>query len=141
MNAAHSRVVRAEPNVTPMIDVMLVLLVIFMIVVPNLVTGTVPPEGENLTSHPEAPEDRTLVIQRDGRYFLNKRPVSADALPAALRTMSAERPNDHVLYLKADRNLEYGIVRDVLTIAGAAGIRVVGMVSEKAPRSNVETRR
>ena len=67
MPPTHASAVRAEPNVAPMIDVMLVLLVIFMIVVPAMAAGTpaVPPKGENLMAHPEEPGDRTLAIDRE----------------------------------------------------------------------------
>ena len=134
--------VRAEPNVTPMIDVMLVLLVIFMIVVPALLSGThaVAPQGDNLTAHPENAEDRVLAIDRDGRYYLNKRAIEADSLDAALQMALASRADDHVLYVTADKNLTYGVVQNALTVAGTAGFRVVGLVTEKRPKPNAALR-
>ena len=125
--------VRAEPNVTPMIDVMLVLLVIFMIVLPAIVAGTpaTPPVAENLQAHPEDTQDQTLAIGRDGQYYLNKVPVVARALPTALRVAAASRLDDHVLYVRADKELRFDVVQQALDFAGAAGFRVVGLVSEK----------
>ena len=125
--------IRGEPNVTPMIDVMLVLLVIFMIVVPALLTGTqaIAPEGDNLTAHPEEAQDRVLAVDRNGRFYLNKRAISADSLGRALRSAIETKPDDRVLYVTADKNLAYGVVQNVLTMAGEAGFRVVGLVSEK----------
>ena len=69
MSSSSGSGVRAEPNVTPMIDVMLVLLIIFMIVVPALNAGfnAVPPEGQNITSHPEDDTDQVLGIDANGR--------------------------------------------------------------------------
>ena len=103
MHSGRHSLVRAEPNVTPMIDIMLVLLVIFMIVVPAMASGTpaIPPRGENLTAHPEDPADLTLAIDREGRYYLKKRAIASDALPAALRAAFATRDEDHILYVTA----------------------------------------
>ena len=131
-------VVRAEPNVTPMIDVMLVLLVIFMIVVPIMEAGTraVPPHGVNLEAHPEEDTDQTLAIDRQGHYYLNKRPIAAATLASSLREVFAARIDDRVLYVTADKNLDYGAVRDALDIAATAGVRVVGMVAEKPSHSS-----
>ena len=73
--------VKAEPNVTPMIDVMLVLLIIFMVVTPALIAGfnATPPQGQNLKDHPEDEEnDQVLGIDKNGNYFLNKRTISKE---------------------------------------------------------------
>jgi biopolymer transport protein ExbD len=135
MSPTSPSAVRAEPNVAPMIDVMLVLLVIFMIVVPAMAAGTpaVPPQGMNLKAHPEEAGDQTLAIDRAGRYYLNKRPISREELPAALHAIFAARAQDHILYLTADRNLEYETVRDAIDVASASRVRVVGMITEKPP--------
>ena len=125
--------IKAEPNVTPMIDVMLVLLIIFMIVAPSLLTGfpVTPPRATNLRAHPEDPGDRIIGVDRDGFYYLNKRPISREALPNALRALVAARDDDGVVYLKADRNLSYARVLDVLDVARSSGARVVGMIAEQ----------
>jgi biopolymer transport protein ExbD len=135
--------VRPDPNVTPMIDVMLVLLVIFMIIIPAMVTGThaIAPEGNNLTPHPEEAADRVLAVDRDGRFYLNKRAISADSLASALSSAINGRPDDRVLYVTADKGLAYAVVENTLTLAGQAGFRVVGLVSEKRqPKPNVGSR-
>ena len=136
MHVTRSGTVRAEPNVTPMIDVMLVLLVIFMIVIPAIAAGApaIPPEAEYLRDHPEEPGDRTLTIDRDGHYSLNRVAVARDSLLLALRRLASS--DDHVLYVRAHKDLQYEVVRDALGTAGAAGIRVVGLVSEKPPSPN-----
>ena len=69
--------VKAEPNVTPMIDVMLVLLIIFMLVIPAINAGfrAVPPQGQNLKPHPEEDTDQVLGIDATGQYYLNKKAI------------------------------------------------------------------
>ena len=84
MPAGSSGNVQSTPNVTPMIDVMLVLLIIFMVVAPALMAGfnATPPEGVNLKDHPEDEQtDQVLGIDREGQYYLNKRQIKNDDLP------------------------------------------------------------
>jgi biopolymer transport protein ExbD len=137
--AAARFAVRAEPNVAPMIDVMLVLLVIFMIVVPAMAAGTpaVPPRGTNLSPRPEVEDDQTLGIDREGHFYLNKRPVAPGNLRGQLRAIfGATGRADRVLYVTADRALDYGVVRDAVADASSAGVRVVGLVAEAQPPSS-----
>jgi biopolymer transport protein ExbD len=131
---------RAEPNVTPMIDVMLVLLIIFMIVIPLLVTGfrAEPPKGANLTAHPEEPNEAVIGIDAAGRYFYNKRPVSESALVARLTQRFQNGSEDHVAYLLADQSLAYARIQSAMELASNAGARVVGLVSE-APHAATRT--
>jgi biopolymer transport protein TolR len=127
--------VKAEPNVTPMIDVMLVLLIIFMIVVPALNAGfqATPPKGTNLKAHPEEKEDQVLGIDVDGKYYLNKKPIHNEDLPAMLKQIYDARTEDKILYLKADQKLDYGKVLDALDIAAKNGVRVTGMITDQVP--------
>ena len=126
--------VRAEPNVTPMIDVMLVLLIVFMVAAPMLMSGVAlePPRGVNLTAHPDDPSDRTLAIDAAGRLYLDKQPIDLAALGPRLRTLFAARPDDRVLYLRADARVDYELVTTALDSARASGARVVGMIAERA---------
>ncbi len=132
MQTTASPEVRTEPNVTPMIDVMLVLLIIFMVVTPLLVTGfrAVPPDASNVKAHPETPTDHLLGIDDQGRYYLDRQLVPAPLLSQRLRALFEQR-EDRVLFLKADKDLEYSRVQDALAAAGASGIRVVGMIAER----------
>lgn len=129
--------VQVQPNVTPMIDVMLVLLIVFMVVAPLLMNEhlPVPPRAINLTVHPKGPTDLTLGIDRDRVYYLNKRPIALGVLETELRRMFASRPDDRVLYLRADQQLDYGVVHEAMDIAARSGARVVGLVSEPRPTS------
>jgi biopolymer transport protein ExbD len=118
-----------------MIDVMLVLLIIFMVVTPALLAGfnARPPEGVNLKDHPEVEGDQVLGIDASGTYYLNKRPIQTGDLPQALKTIYDARTEDKVLYIKADKDLEYSKVLDVMDLAAKNGVRVVGMISEQRP--------
>jgi biopolymer transport protein TolR len=127
--------VKAEPNVIPMIDIMLVLLIIFMITVPALAAGfqAVPPEGVNLKPHPEEDSDQVLGIDAEGNYFLNKQPIRPDDLPAALRRIFDARTVDKILFVKAHRELPYQKVLDAMGIAAKSGVVVVGAISDQRP--------
>ena len=124
-----------EPNVTPMIDVMLVLLIIFMIVIPAINAGfnAQPPQGVNLKPHPEEDQDQVLGIAADGQYYLNKKPIKNETLPTELKRIFDARTLDKILYVKADKNLEYSKVIDALDIAAVAGVRVTGLITDQRP--------
>ena len=128
--------VESSPNVTPMIDVMLVLLIIFMVVAPALMAGfnATPPEGVNLKDHPEDEQvDQVLGIDKGGNYYLNKKQINNDDLPKLLKQIYDQRREDKILYLKADKTLEYSKVIDAIDIASKNGVRVVGMISDQRP--------
>ena len=126
--------VQSTPNVTPMIDVMLVLLIIFMVVAPALMAGfnATPPEGINLKDHPEDEQtDQVLGIDRDGQYYLNKKPIKNEELPQLLKSIYDVRQIDKILYVKADKTLDYSKVLDAVDIASKNGVRVVGFISDQ----------
>ena len=127
--------VKAEPNVVPMIDVMLVLLIIFMVVTPALAAGfqATPPQGVNLKNHPEEDEDQVLGIDRDGQYYINKRPIRNETLAETLKGIYDARTVDKILYVKADKDLPYEKVIDAMDIASKNGVRVVGAISDQQP--------
>jgi biopolymer transport protein TolR len=127
--------VKAEPNVVPMIDVMLVLLIIFMVVTPALAAGftAIPPQGINLKGHPEEDADQILGIDKDGKYYINKRPVATDTLAQAIKNIYDKRTIDKIMYVKADKDLPYQSVIDALDIASKNGVRVVGAIADQTP--------
>jgi len=124
--------VKAEPNVTPMIDVMLVLLIIFMIVIPALNAGfnAIPPQAQNLKPHPEEEQDQVLGIDKDGQYYLNKKPLPNADLADRLKEIYDKRQVDKVMYLKAHKELKYEKVLDAIDVAAHSGVRVTGMISD-----------
>jgi biopolymer transport protein ExbD len=124
---------RAYINVTPMIDVMLVLLIIFMVVLPVIATQVDLPVAVNPQSRPEEPDEIVLIIDRHGNAFLE---VSGQAVPGtALREQLAalyrERTRDRILFLKADTALSFGVVETAMAAARDAGVRVLGAITEK----------
>ena len=136
MRAAPTSAVQAVPNVTPMIDVMLVLLVIFMVIAPTLLDGmrAIPPRTENAASHPAEEADEVLGIDATGAFYLNKHPVAREQLAGALRSIYTGRMKDRVLYVRADRSTSYTLVLEALDVAAKNGVVVVGMISEQPPQ-------
>ena len=129
--------VASTPNVTPMIDVMLVLLIIFMVVTPALLAGfnAEPPVAQNIKDHPEDDKtDQVFGIDKDGGYYLNKKPIKPEDIGPALKRIYVDTPrDDYIMYLKADKNLDYSKVVDAMDLAMKNGVRVVGMISDQKP--------
>ena len=128
--------VMAEINMTPMVDVMLVLLIIFMVVTPVLMAGFKAelPQGVHLKERRDDDSRTTLGIDVAGNYYLNTQPI---ARSDALRLLTAEferHPDDRVLFVKAVRSIEYGAVREAMELARDAGARVVAAVTEQVER-------
>jgi biopolymer transport protein ExbD len=124
--------VTADINVTPMIDVMLVLLIIFMVVTPALAGYTaVLPKAK--TSAPEKDKRVTLGIDRQGFYYIEGKQsvkVAPAQLAAELQKAYTTRPDDHVLYLKADNQAGYDKVLTAIDAARTAGVRRIGAITE-----------
>ncbi|HUL03734.1 MAG TPA: biopolymer transporter ExbD [Gemmatimonadales bacterium] len=138
LSAANAKsAVKADINVTPLIDVMLVLLIIFMIVTPIITAGfqATLPRSVNPETRPEGPDEIRLGLDRDGRFFLDvgQGPqLVADAdLPGRLAGLYAIRTKDKILFLKADQDLTFARVQQAIEIARAAGVRVVGAITEQ----------
>jgi biopolymer transport protein ExbD len=128
-------------NVTPMVDVMLVLLIIFMVVTPAIVAGfqVEVPQGEHLKAQTDRDDRIELGIDREGNYYLNKRPIRREDALELLRAEFAGRAGDKVLFIKAHRGLRYQEILDAMSLAREAGARVVGAVTDKRPED--ESRR
>ena len=127
--------VNADINVTPMIDVMLVLLIIFMVVTPALAGyKAVLPKAR--TAAPEKEDRVTLGIDRQGLYYIEAygntptRQIPAEQLTQRLTEAYAERPEDHVLYLKADNEVGYDKILTAIDHARNAGVRRIGAITE-----------
>jgi len=125
--------VKAEPNVIPMIDIMLVLLIIFMIVTPLIASGfkAAMPTGTNLDAADEEDDEVILGIDESGGFFLNGQSIPQDALEDQLKAIYAARPDNKVLIFRADQNLKFSRIQDGVEIARRAGVRVMAAVTEK----------
>lgn len=124
---------QAAPNVTPLIDVILVLLIVCMIVVPALVDGNFieAPRASHVRDRPDDTQDVTLGLDAAGNYYLNKRSIDARSLGPRLRAIYSTERADRILYLKADRALVYTAVLAAVDTARNNGVRVIGMVTER----------
>jgi len=125
----------AEINVTPLVDVMLVLLIIFMIAAPMLHQG-IPvslPEAKAKSLPVRSENPLILSINKDGMVYVQETPIHPSQLVDRLKSILARR-KDEMVYLKADRNLAYGKVIEVLNLLHEGGIHQVGMVTEQPPR-------
>jgi biopolymer transport protein TolR len=124
--------VKSQPNVVPMIDIMLVLLIIFMIVTPLIAAGfkATLPKGKNLDPRPEGDNEIVLGIDQSGNYFLNGRPLPGGTLEDQLRSIFSSRTEDKILYFKADNQLKYAKVQEAVETARKAGVRVMAAITE-----------
>lgn len=129
---ARSSYVRAEPNVTPMIDVMLVLLIIFMAVGPMLEAGfrASPPVAAFSSAHPDQDGDAVIGLDARGHIYLNKAPTDSATLRQKLTTRFQAHPDDRVVYLRADQSLAFDQVQTIMELASSSGARVVALVSQ-----------
>lgn len=127
MKTVRDRKVMSEINVTPFVDVMLVLLIIFMVTAPLLQQGidvNLPrAKGKDLP----AEERISLVIRKDRTVHMNNTRVSIQEMKTKLVAISKLNPN---VYLKADRDVPYGLVVEVMGEIKEAGIEKLGMITE-----------
>jgi biopolymer transport protein ExbD len=133
ISTSSGNAVAPDINVTPLADVMLVLLIIFMITAPLIASGfeATLPQGVNLIKAEETPDDVTLGLDRQGNYFLNTRPMAPNAVQAELTAIFAARTKDKILYLKAHTELEMEKIQQAISMARAAGVRVIAAVTEQ----------
>ena len=128
----------ADINVTPMVDVMLVLLVIFIIAAP-MFTHAIKldlPTAQSAPA-PEKPETITLGIDAAGKLYWNDQQVSSDELDARLAAASSKQPQPE-LQLRADKSTRYQTIAEVMAAAQGAGMTKLGFVTD--PRAQAKTR-
>jgi biopolymer transport protein TolR len=120
----------SQINITPLVDVMLVLLIIFMVTAPILQQGIHVDLPEVTAAPLEGSEEQLIVIiARDGKLQMNDTPMKVDELNRKLSAILKAKP-DRQVYLRADKNVPYGKVVEVMAAVRAAGVRKLGMVTE-----------
>jgi biopolymer transport protein TolR len=130
----EGRKVNSDINVTPMVDVMLVLLIIFMVVTPMLRPGMPVDlaQTENPVSMADAEKEDALLlaVTRDGRIFFGSEQVTADSLTARLKS-TLEKRSEKKVFVKSDARAKYGSVADVVDNIRAAGADQIGLLTEQ----------
>jgi len=142
VNVAGQTSIKSEPNVIPMIDIMLVLLIIFMIVTPLIANGfkATMPIGLHLDKRPEGDNEVVLGVDAAGAYFLNGKSIPKETLEDQLRAIYAtSHTEDKILYFRADKDLQYSNIQDAVEIARKAGVRVLEAITECATRGSCAT--
>jgi biopolymer transport protein TolR len=128
----------ADINITPMVDVMLVLLIIFMVTAPLLTAGVavdLPKTRAKLLSQDKEP--LTITIEKSGKVFLQETEVTPEELVPRL-TAIAENGYDQRIFVRGDKSVDYGTVMQVMGELNAAGFRRIGLVTEP-PRGESKT--
>ncbi len=128
----HEDDVLSDINVTPLVDVMLVLLIIFMITAPMLHQGVevALPQAQAETLPLRVDDPLVLSVNRDGLVYIQDTPVHPTRIAERLLPMLEARGDDTV-FLKGDRNVEYGRVIEVLDLLHQAGVTRIGMITER----------
>jgi biopolymer transport protein ExbD len=138
MEKKHAQPVVADINVTPMVDVMLVLLIIFMVITPMLTKGTsvdLVRTHNDIAMQAADKEDAVLIaVTRNGAIFLSPGNVklTQDQITEKVRDLLTNK-TDRMVYIKADMAAKYGVVEDVVDNVRAAGVDQIGLITETIP--------
>jgi biopolymer transport protein TolR len=124
---------RADINITPFVDVMLVLLIVFMVSAPMMTVG-VPLELPKTDARPlnQDKEPLTVSFNADGQLFLMNSEITLEDLVPKLRAIAENGPEQRI-YVRSDKSVPYGRVMEVMGALNAAGYRKIGLVTEQKP--------
>ena len=123
---------KADINVTPLVDVMLVLLIIMMLIAPLLQQGVAVqmPEAANTGEKPDTQDQTVVAIDSRGAYYVNAIPVAADDLvPRVQRVL--EDKKEKIVYLKGDKDAKYSAIMDAMDAFRKAQIENIALITEK----------
>jgi biopolymer transport protein TolR len=130
MNVGGDRKLMSEINVTPLVDVMLVLLIIFMVAAPMMMQGMDVQLPQTQAKTIQAQEERLVItLTKKQEIFINEYRVSREELQEKLKALYQNKKEGEV-FLRADRSLPYGFVVQVMSDIKTAGIEKLGMVTE-----------
>ena len=122
----------SEINITPLADVMLVLLIIVMLIAPLLQAGVTLtlPEASNTSDKPDNDNNTVVAVTSDGRYFVDNVQTPETELLAAINR-ALDRKFERILLIKGDVNAQYGAVMDLMDSLQRAGIENIGLITER----------
>jgi biopolymer transport protein TolR len=126
---AGDRRMLSEINVTPLVDVTLVLLIIFMVTTPMLQRGTDVQLPQAEQSEPKEEVRITLTLTREGRLYLDNQEIPRTDLRRRLMALTHNR--ERVVHFRGDAQVPYGLVIEVMDALKAAGIETVGMITDR----------
>jgi biopolymer transport protein ExbD len=124
----------SEPNVVPMIDILLVLLIIFMITLPlnrKALDVQVPPPDDNTVSRSNNSDQIVLELKDDGGYYINSQPVPKDQLGTQIHAIFDQRPAK-LIFVKAGQNRIYQDVIEAMDVAKGSGVQIIGFTPKEA---------
>jgi len=124
--------VKSDINVTPLVDVMLVLLIIMMLIAPMLQQGVAVqmPEAANTGEKPDTQDQTVVAIDSRGAFYVNALPVTADNLiPQVQRVL--EDKKEKIVYLKGDKDAKYSAIMDAMDAFRKAQIENIALITEK----------
>jgi biopolymer transport protein TolR len=136
---------QSEINVTPMVDIMLVLLIIFMVVTPFLqqgITVTLPKNMNNPDVDPNIIKESSIVISipNDGQYYLGKTQIAKEQLTDKVDSMlkNIKNEQDRIVYIKSSVGVSYGDVVNIINEVRKLGVDKIGLVADKKKKGAVE---
>jgi biopolymer transport protein ExbD len=134
MTAGGAKGLQNEPNVTPMIDVLLVLLIIFMLVVPmsrKAIDLQLPDPTETQQQNTAPPDQIVLEVFPGDKYMINKQPVTKADLQKRLTEIYKDRP-EKIIFVKGDPKVKYSDVIYAMDVARGSGVKVIGLSPKEA---------
>jgi biopolymer transport protein TolR len=131
--------VMAAPNVIPMADIMLVLLIIFMVITPMLQNGLAVDMAKALNGDkmPDAQKDDAIIVAvtRDGQLYLGRNRINLDQITTSVKDLISDRP-DKTVYVRSDARAKYGDVVKAVDEVRSAGVDTLGLLTEQIPPRN-----
>ena len=137
--------ISSDINVTPMVDVMLVLLIIFMVVTPFLqqgITVAIPRDLKNPDEDQAINKESSVIISvpKDGDYYLGKKKVSIDDLKTAVeKALANKKEEDKIVYIKSGVEVSYGEVVKVINAVREKGVDKIGLVADRKKKAGAAT--